>query len=216
MYKTVFFDLDGTLTDPKEGITKCVSYALGFFGIHENNLDNLTGYIGPPLIDGFSEIAGLSEKDAIKAVERYRERYGKTGIFENRLYDGTTNMLENLRKNGVRMCIASSKPEVFVKRISEKYKISEYFEHQTGSELDGRRNDKAEVIAETLKRCGITDLSEVIMVGDRRHDIEGAKKCGIKSAGVTFGYGSEEELRSSGADHIANSFDELEKIILEK
>lgn len=216
MYKTVFFDLDGTLTDPKEGITKCVSYALRFFGIYEDNPDNLTGYIGPPLSVGFSELAGLSEADSLAAVERYRERYRETGIFENRLYDGTKEALDKLKKAGIRLCIASSKPENFVRRITEKYNISGYFEHQVGAEENGKRNDKADVIAEAVKRCGISDLSEIVMAGDRKYDIEGAKLCGIDSIGVTFGYGSRRELEQSGADYIADSFDDIIDIVLRR
>lgn len=214
MYKFAFFDLDGTLTDPKEGITKCVSYALEFFGIHENDPDKLTGYIGPPLICGFSEIAGLSPDDAQAAVKYYRERYTNIGIFENKLMDGALPALDKLKKAGVRLCIASSKPEDFVKRITERYGISEYFDNQTGSEQNGARPTKADVIAEALKRCGINDLSEAVMIGDRKYDIEGAKICGIHSIGVTFGYGSRSELEQSGADYIAGSFDEAVSIIL--
>ncbi len=214
MYKTAFFDLDGTLTDPKEGITKCVQYALRYFGIYENDPDKLTAYIGPPLNIGFSELAGLSDEDSIKAVARYRERYSETGIFENKLYEDTVQVLQDLKQNGIRLCIASSKPEVFVNRIARRYGIYEYFEHCVGSELDGRRCDKAEVISEAISRCGIEDLSEVIMIGDRRHDIEGAKKCGLASIGVTFGYGSYDELKKSGADYIADSLFDARDIIL--
>lgn len=214
MYKFAFFDLDGTLTDPKEGITKCVSYALGFFGIHENDPDKLTGYIGPPLIVGFSEIAGLSPEAAQAAVRYYRERYKDIGIFENRLFEGVREAMNKLKKAGITLCIASSKPENFVRRITDRYNISEYFEHQVGSELGGARSEKADVIAETLRRCNADKLSEVIMVGDRKYDIEGAKMCGIDSVGITFGYGSRGELEESGADYIADSFDDVVSIIL--
>lgn len=214
MYKFAFFDLDGTLTDPKEGITKCVMYALGFFGIHENDPDKLTAYIGPPLIDSFSGIAGLSPEDARAAVRYYRERYTDIGIFENRLFEGVRDALARLKDAGVILCIASSKPEDFVKRITNKYDISGYFDHQAGSGQDGARPTKADVIAEALRRCGADDLSEVVMVGDRSYDIEGAKICGIDSIGVTFGYGTREELEQSGADYIAGSFDEVVSIIL--
>jgi len=214
MYKTVLFDLDGTLTNPKEGITKCVQYALEYFGIYEPDLDRLTKFIGPPLHKGFMELRGFSEEDALIAVKKYRERYSETGIFENELYDDTVIVLKSLKEKGIKLSIASSKPEVFVKKIAEHYGILEYFDETVGSELDGGRSDKAEVIAESLRRCGVEDLSEAVMVGDRKHDMEGAKKCGIDCIGVTFGFGSYEELYESGADYTASSLKDAEQIIL--
>ncbi len=209
-YTHAIFDLDGTLTDPKEGITKCVQYALKSFGIDEE-LDNLTCFIGPPLAEMFHTTYGV---DGAKAVEKYRERYRDIGIFENAVYDGVPELLRALKAAGVKVALATSKPEVFALRILEKYKIAEYFDVSVGSELDGRRTDKAEVVAEALRRLGNPDKSGVIMIGDRSHDVIGAEKCGVGCIGVSFGYAAEGELKTAGAIKIADSVSELQKLLL--
>jgi len=215
MYRYLLFDLDGTLTDPAEGITKCVSYALHHFGI-EAEPDTLKSFIGPPLLDQFMAYAGFDRETAAAAVEKYRERFRDIGIFENRVLDGIPALLQTLCQNGYILCVSSSKPEVFVNRILEKYDLADYFTVTVGAELNGTRSAKAEVIEETLARLGVlypekdfSDRSDCLMIGDRIHDIEGAKKCGMDALGVTFGYAAPGELENSPAKGVASTTAEI-------
>ena len=211
MIKYILFDLDGTLTDPQEGITKCVQYALRHFGI-ERNAEDLTCFIGPPLKEMFMQYASLSEEDGVKAVEIYRERFAPIGIFENRIYEGVLDMLSQLKKQGKILALATSKPAVFAERIAQKYGISPYLTYLSGSELDGRNTDKALVIKNAMEALG-AECENTIMVGDRRHDCEGSAKCNIKCIGVSYGYAAEGELEESGAIKIANTPNELLQIL---
>ncbi|MBQ8786747.1 MAG: HAD family hydrolase [Oscillospiraceae bacterium] len=198
-YDILLFDLDGTLTDSAEGIMNCAEHALNVMGIAEPDRSRLLRFIGPPLVDSFMDFYGMSREDALKAVAAYRERYPVKGIFENRVYDGIPEALDMLKKGGKRLAVATSKPEVYAKRILEHFGLAEYFEVVTGAELSGKRNAKAEVIEECLKRLGNPDKETVLMIGDRKHDVEGAKLCGVKCAGVKFGYAEENELENAGA-----------------
>lgn len=217
MKKYLLFDLDGTLTDPKVGITTCVQYALRDFGIEEPDLEKLEPFIGPPLRESFQKLYGFSPKQAEAAVAKYRERFQDTGIFENEVYDGIPQMLRTLQSKGMHLAVASSKPEVFVKRILEHFRIDKYFEVVVGSELDGTRDRKEEVVREALKRMSgdqPVPLEEVYMIGDRSYDVEGADALGVESVGVTYGYGSMEELKEAKADYIVRSVEELQKFLL--
>ncbi len=209
--KYILFDLDGTLTDPKEGITKSVQYALAHFKIEVADLNDLAVYIGPPLKDGFMEHHRLSETEANEAVGKYRERFSKTGLYENEVYDGVEELLINLKNAGKKLAVASSKPEVFCVEILKHFHLDVYFDAIVGSELNGARSHKAQVIEEAKKRLSLTeaDNANVVMVGDRKHDIEGAHMNHISSVGVTFGYGSDQELINAGAEVLAHSMDEL-------
>lgn len=214
MKKILLFDLDGTLTDPKEGITKCVQYALKHFGI-ESETEELMCFIGPPLVDSFKEFYKMSEDDALVAVEKYRERFRDIGIFENGVYAGISHMLSKCKDMGYIIGLATSKPEEFAIRILEKYELAKYFDEITGSTMDGSRNNKTDVIREAFARMNITEcnIDEVLMIGDREHDIIGAKNCGIESVGVNFGYASDGELQAAGADYIVDSVKELEDLL---
>ncbi|MBQ2981927.1 MAG: HAD-IA family hydrolase [Lachnospiraceae bacterium] len=214
MKKILLFDLDGTLTDPKEGITKCVQYALKHFGI-ESETEELMCFIGPPLVDSFKEFYKMSEDDALVAVEKYRERFRDIGIFENGVYVGISHMLSKCKDMGYIIGLATSKPEEFAIRILEKYELAKYFDEITGSTMDGSRNNKTDVIREAFARMNITEcnLDEVLMIGDREHDIIGAKNCGIESVGVNFGYALDGELQAAGADYIVDSVNELEDLL---
>ncbi len=214
MFDLILFDLDGTLTDPKEGITNCVRYALESFGIHEEDMSVLLRFIGPPLADMFMEAYGFSKEKALTAVEKYRERFRDVGLFENSLLDGAEELLSALCSDGKKLALATSKPFVFAKRIIEKYGIDKYFDYAVGAELDGTRGYKDEVIREVLHVSGVEDLSKVVMVGDRKQDIHGAKKCGIASIGVRCGYAEENELEQAGADYIFENLAELQKFLL--
>ncbi len=217
MKEYLLFDLDGTLTDPKVGITTCVQYALKSFGIEEQDLDKLESFIGPPLKDSFMQFYGLSGEQADKAVEKYRERFQDTGLFENEVYEGIPQMLANLKRKGVHLAVASSKPTVFVERILEHFEMKDFFEVIVGSELDGRRVNKDEVVAEVLHQLFGTEqiaCDKVYMIGDRKFDVEGARALGVESIGVSYGYGSLEELKEAGADYIVQSVSELNYVLL--
>ena len=199
---TVLFDLDGTITESGIGITRSVAYALKKHGIVETDQSKLDRFIGPPLIDSFMRYYGFSHGQAVKAVEDYREYYAVTGIFENRVYDGVVPMLEKLKQAGHTCVLATSKPEDYAVQILEHFGLDGYFTHVCGATMDEKRTDKGEVIAYALETAGVT---EAVMVGDRSHDILGAKSNGLVSVGVLYGYGSREELEAAGADHIAET-----------
>ncbi|MBE0450846.1 MAG: HAD family hydrolase [Clostridia bacterium] len=213
-YKYILFDLDGTLTDPVIGITKSVAHALKKMKNIEVELEELTKFIGPPLLDSFIDFYGFSEVEAKQAIECYREYFKDEGIYENEIYDGIKAMLEKLDLEGKEMAVATSKPTVFAERIIDYFGLNQYFKVVLGSHLDGGRTKKSEVIEAVLEELEIQDLKEVVMIGDRKHDIMGAKHTGIDSIGVEYGYGSYEELESAGADFIACNVSELSKILL--
>ena len=217
-YQYILFDLDGTLTDPKEGITKCVRHALKSFGIVEEDLDKLEPFIGPPLKDSFREFYRLTDEEADRAVEIYRERFSTVGLYENKVYNGIPELLAKLRAEGRHLAVASSKPTVFVEKILNYFSIREYFEVVVGSELDGRRVRKEEVVQEALDRLyhgGAPDREHTIMVGDRCFDIEGAEALGLCSVGVQYGYARGNELQDAGATYIAANVKQLGKILLD-
>lgn len=211
MAKFILFDLDGTLTDSKEGIVNCVSYALKHFNI-EHSLDELEIFVGPPLKEQFMSFANLSEKDAEEAVRVYRERFAPIGIFENKVYDGVIDMLSRLKDDGKTLAIATSKPYIFAQRIADKYGITPFITLIEGSELDGRNTDKADVIKNAMKALGATS-ENTVMVGDRMHDCIGAKKNNIEFIGVSYGYAGENELEESGASVIADTPQRLYDIL---
>lgn len=210
-YETVLFDLDGTLTDPGLGITNSVIYALKKLQITPPPREELYKFIGPPLHESFETYYHLSRDEAMTAVDYYREYYRDTGIFENRLYDGIPWLLEELHGSGKKLLVATSKPEVFAKRILEHFGIMKYFSAVCGALLDGSRTDKSEVIAYALNTALRPETA--IMVGDRKHDIIGANKNGIDSMGVLFGYGSRRELMDAGATYICKTVNDIEEII---
>ena len=195
---TIFFDLDGTLTDPKPGITGSIQYALAKLGRPVPTQDELAWCIGPPLRASFATLIG--EEFADRGVELYRERFGDVGLFENSLYPDIKATLAALKPRA-RLFVATSKPHVFAVRIVEHFGLSPYFEHVFGSELDGTRVHKYDLLAFALEQTG-TDPTRAIMIGDRSHDIVGAKVNGIDGIGVLYGYGSRAELVEAGASHL--------------
>lgn len=219
MYKYVLFDLDGTLTDPKEGITKCVQYALKEeFGIEEKNLDNLEHFIGPPLKDSFMQTYGLSEEEAERGVKKYRERYSTIGIKENEIYVGMADMLKSLKEQDVMLAVASSKPQKFVEIILDYFHIAEYFTVVVGSGLDGSLGTKTEVVEEALRQLKVKSgrrnvTEQAVMVGDRKFDVEGAAHFQMDSIAVSYGYAPEGELKQAGPTYIVDSVPELEEVI---
>jgi len=214
-YNTIFFDLDGTLTDSKIGITKCAQYALAKFGIEIENISELEFFIGPPLKDTFLNHYKFDEKKTKKAIEFFRERFSTVGLYENEVYPGIKPLLEKLKKNNKKIFVTTSKARVFAKKIIEYFELDQYFELIIGAELDGTLDDKKDIIEYALKQVDKNiDKSKVIMVGDRIYDIEGAKSNNIASIGVSYGYGSMDEIKNANPDFIVGSVGELGEVLL--
>ena len=189
----IFMDLDGTISDPKEGITKAVAHALSYYGIRVKNLDTLEKFIGPPLLDSFQDFYGFSEEQSREAVGKYREYFSRQGLFENVLYDGMKELLAEVASLGKKIVIATSKPEVYTVQILKYFEIEQYFYFVAGSTLDGSRSKKGDVIRYALDSLKIT-ADQAVMVGDRKHDVIGAKENGMYVIGVLYGYGDRAEL----------------------
>lgn len=215
MYKYILFDLDGTIIDPFEGVSKSIIYSLESFGIKVEDPRELVSFIGPPLFDQFRVYCGFDDRQAEMAVKKYRERYSTIGWKECTLVPGTKELLRDLRSAGKVLAVATSKPECFAVPILEHFGVDRYFDFIGGAELEhGGRNNKDAVIEYVLERLGVCDRSEAVIVGDRMHDIDGAKKTGIRSVGVLSGYGSKEELKEHKADHIAENMIDVMKFLL--
>lgn len=213
-FEYILFDLDGTITDSGEGITKSVEYALKYFDVLVNNLEDLRKFIGPPLKESFKEYYKFDEQKANIALVKYREYYEDKGIYENDLYDGIIEVLDKLKGNGKTIILATSKPEVYAKQILEYFKIDKYFTFVAGSDFEETRVRKGDVIKYALEGANISDLSKVIMVGDREHDIIGAKENNIKSIGVLYGFGDVIELTQARASCIVSTPKDLLKILI--
>ena len=213
-FTTLLFDLDGTLTDSAEGIINCMKHALTAMG--REIPDDMNRFLGPPLYESFDKFCGMNEEEVLEAVRIFRERYSTVGLFENRVYDGIPEMLERLSQGGKQLYVATSKPEVYAKRILDKFGLSRYFPVIGGADINGTRNNKWEVIEYVLERAGITDRSGVLMIGDRRQDVLGAHKTGLKCLGTLWGYGPIEELTEAGADFIAHTPQEAADMLLGK
>lgn len=212
-YQYFFLDLDGTIADSSEGITKGVSYALSSLGIGETDKDKLCRFIGPPMTDSFRMYYGFDEEKTKEAIKKYREYYSEQGVYENTLYDGIKELLQKLNRAGAKVVLATSKPELYARMILEMFEIDSEFCFISGSNMDLTRYKKSEVIAHAKTSLGI--LSEnVLMVGDREHDVIGAKEHGMDCAGVLYGFGSRKELEAAGADYIAENVTELSEMLL--
>lgn len=213
-YQYILFDLDGTITDPGLGIINSVIYALEKFGITVVNRDDLKKFIGPPLWESFEKYFGFSNEDAKRAVLYYREYYIDKGIFENYVYYGIADLLKDLKTNNKILIVATSKPEIYAKQILVYFDLAKYFYFVAGGTLDGTRVKKYDIINYALGACHIDHLDKVLMIGDREHDIYGAKNVGIDSIGVLYGYGDREELEMADATYIAETVSNIRKIIL--
>ncbi len=216
MFDTILFDLDGTLTDPAKGITNSFKNALKFFNEKIPSYKELCTFIGPPLVDTFKIKFNYDDEKSVEAVKKYREYFSKKGLFENKVYKEIPELLEVLNMLGKRCFVATSKPEAYSVRILEHFDLSKYFVRICGCNLDESRSNKDEVIAYALDAAKISDedKASVLMIGDRKHDIIGARKNGIKSCGVLYGYGSQSELEQAGADFIAKDVREVLKIAI--
>lgn len=214
--KYILFDLDGTITDPKIGITKSVQYSLKSFGIHIKNADDLIPFIGPPLRDSYKKFYSFNDEEAENAVAKYRKYFSEKGIFENIPYNGIDILLKKLQTANKTLILATSKPTIYAKKILTHFNLIQYFNFISGSELDGSRSKKSELIKFALDNMNITDYETVVMVGDKEHDIIGAKEMGIDSIGVLYGYGDFSELTNAGATLIAESVESLMQYITVK
>jgi phosphoglycolate phosphatase len=208
-YTYLLFDLDGTLTDPGEGITNSVVYALNKWRIKVKDKRELYSFIGPPLSASFKKYYGFSDEDSLKCVEYYREYFRDKGIFENRVYDGIPQLLGRLKAEGYVLVLATSKPEGFAKQILDHFDLAVYFDFVAGASMDESRNKKADVIKYALDLANIKDVSEALMIGDRDQDMIGAALNSLDSLGVLYGYGSKEELESAGATFVAESVEDI-------
>lgn len=208
MKTPVFFDLDGTLTDPKVGITRSIQFALQQLGIEPPTVDDLLWCIGPPLQTSFETLVG--EAQVSEAVALYRQRFSEVGWLENTPYQGVASMLETLHSRQIPLYVATSKPHVFANKILDHFDLSRYFQGIFGSELDGTNTQKEDLLRHALRHTKAPSNST--MVGDRSHDIVGAKRNGMKTVGVTYGYGSYAELQEAGADRVVHQLSELAKI----
>lgn len=211
--KYILFDLDGTITDPKEGITKSVAYSLKKFGIEVEDLDTLCPFIGPPLSDSYEQFYGFTHEKAMEAVDEYRVYYRKQGIFECKLYDGIKELLEHLHNEGKKVILATSKPEEFAVQLLEHFDIIKYFDVVAGSTMDGSRMEKADVIRYAMSRIKEFDVNDAVMIGDRKFDYIGSKECGIPCILIGYGYGEMEELENCKPFAIKESVFELQKFL---
>lgn len=211
--KKILFDLDGTITDSFEGITKCVQYALKHKGIEVENLDNLRSYIGPPLKYSFQKNYDFDDETTSYLIEKYRERFDKVGIFENRLYDGVEECLKDLKEKGYPLALASSKPEEACKKILEKHGLDGYFDEIVGATLDERISTKQEVLQEVFRRMKVENPRECLLIGDTIFDVEGAKEAGMECIGVSYGFGDKKEMEQAGALVVCDNLKEVEKYI---
>ena len=212
--KLVVFDLDGTLTDSMEGIANSAGYALKKMGMDDFDKKRLRKFMGPPIRNAFREIAGLEGEQIEQAVAFYREYYAEKGIFENNPYEGIKEMLANLADSGKVLSVATFKPEVYAVKVLEYFDLLKFFRHVSGSGLSDDKATKHDIIIDSIKNSGSPDPALCVMVGDRHHDVIAAKEAGIECVGVTYGYGSKEELMEAGASHIARSPKEVAKLLL--
>jgi phosphoglycolate phosphatase len=215
-YSVLLFDLDGTLTDSAPGITNAVAYALEHFHIPVPPQAELFRFVGPPLMDSFRTFYGMGEAQAQEATDTFRQYYNRQGVLENRPYPGVAEFLADLRAGGYTLAVATSKPQHLADEVLGRYGLDGYFSAICGASLDESRNQKYQVIEDALARCGVSDPATVLMIGDRRHDVEGAQRNGIDAMGILYGYGSREELEAAGATYVCADFAEMRRVLLPK
>lgn len=213
-WQTVLFDLDGTLTDPGEGITNSVAHALRRMGYEVPEREALYKFIGPPLVDSFCRYYGMTPEQGVQAVACYREYFADRGLFENLVYPGIPELLAELKQQGKTVLVASSKPEFYVRKILDHFALSQYFDVIAGASMDQSKVEKSLIVAEALQRAGVQDHSTAVMVGDREFDVQGARTVGLPCIGVLFGYGSSAELTAAGALALAADVAQLRGLLL--
>lgn len=214
-YKYLFFDLDGTIWDSREGITKSVAYALGKMGCEIPK--DLSVFIGPPLVQAFSEYCGMTTEEGQETESYFQEYFTTKGVYENKLFPGVQEMLKKLREDGRILCTASSKPEKHILMTFQHFGIEKEFDYVCGGTLDGTRSSKEEVLRELLRRLGLTEedcRTQILMIGDRKYDVEGAAAFGIPCLGTSMGFAAKGELETAGAVAVVHSFKEMTDYIL--
>lgn len=207
--KYVLFDLDGTLTDSQDGIMNAIEYALEYYGIQVKERDSLRPFLGPPLSESMQKYCGFDRVKAVEAVEKFREYYNTRGKFENKVYPGVESMLKAVQETGCRLYVATSKPEEIAREILEHFGLAGYFDYIGGATSDDSRVKKSDVVRYVMDKAGIDRADEAVMVGDRKHDIVGAKENGLEAVGVLYGYGDRQELEAAGADYLAEQAEEI-------
>ena len=213
-YSLILFDLDGTLTDPKGGITRSVQFALSRLEIDEPDLERLTGFIGPPLGEMFAKTYNLGREDTRRAIGYYREFFMEQGIFDNEAYPGIEELLNSLKKTKRTLVVATSKPTVFAERILEHFRLKSYFDLVVGSHLDQTRETKADIIAYIMEKYPQVTKRNMVMIGDREHDVIGAQCMGIDSIAVRYGYGCDAEWEKTKPDYLVGTVQELQELLL--
>ena len=212
-YSTILFDLDGTLSDSSQGIINSIIYALEKYDVNDYDMPLLRKFLGPPLHESFEKFMCFDKEKSLQAVKLYREYFSSKGLFENEIYGGVSDLLQNLKENGKALIVATSKPQLFTDRIMEHFNLAKYFDFIAGSNMDTTRSKKAEVIEYALSECNIKDKSKVVMIGDRAEDVIGAQTVGVDSIGVEYGYGTFDELKNAGATYIVKTVDELKDLL---
>ena len=212
-YSTILFDLDGTLSDSSQGIINSIIYALEKYDVKDYDMPLLRKFLGPPLHESFEKFMGFDKEKSLQAVKLYREYFSSKGLFENEIYGGVSNLLQNLKENGKALIVATSKPQLFTDRIMEHFNLAKYFDFIAGSNMDTTRSKKAEVIEYALSECNIKDKYKVVMIGDRAEDMIGAQTVGVDSIGVEYGYGTFDELKNAGATYIVKTIGELKDLL---
>lgn len=215
-YTTLFFDLDGTLTDSEEGIVKCVQYSLRVLGLEEQDASVLRSFIGPPLRASYQQVYGFSEAQTTAAIDLFHERFDALGKFENRPYDGIPALLGGLKRAGFKLMLATSKPEHFARQIMAHFSLEDYFNAICGADEAQGRCEKQDVIKELLRLNPPLNRDNTIMVGDRKYDVEGAALCGLDCIGVAYGFGGWAELQAAGAKYVVSSVDALGALLLDQ
>jgi phosphoglycolate phosphatase len=213
MIKAVLFDLDGTISNSKEGITKCVQYALKHFGIDEPDLDKLSVFIGPPLVDSFMKYYSMAEEDAKIATAKYRERHAPIGVHETKMYPNTRECILELKHQGYLIGMASSKPENYCRVVLEDFDIIDLFDDVVGATMDGRLSSKESVLEEVFRRWSNIERQDMCLIGDTLYDVNGANHTGIACIGVSFGFGKAKDLQDAGAVAIVDDLMELPEVL---
>lgn len=213
-YDVIAFDLDGTLTNPERGLIASFVYALGKMGVDYGEKEELKRFIGPPIYEEWQRVFGFTPEESSEALLIFREYYSVYGWWDNEMYQGVPEMLRALCESGKKIILATSKPEVFARKILDLFDIAKYFDYVGGADTDKTRDKKHEVLAYSMASLGVTDTSRVILVGDRVYDAEGARACGVDSLGVLYGHGSREEIENSGFNYICESVEDIAKTLI--
>lgn len=208
-YNYIFFDLDGTLTNPERGLVSSFAYGLSKMGVDVSDREALKRFIGPPLREEWQAVYGFTPDEAEEAIRLFREYFSVYGWWDNEPYPGISDVLSRLKNSGKRLAVASSKPEIFAKKILDLFELSQYFDFIGGALQDKSRDKKSQVLEFVIDSLGVSEKDECILVGDRKFDAEGAAACGIDSLGVAYGHGTREEIDRASFTYVVNTVDDI-------